>query len=74
MSLAASIPDGIPSLPLREKMADLENYQKQLANIEERYRLGLKGGIGLNSFLQEIKRMFYLEGSRRQWQSWGCFK
>ncbi|KAH7201227.1 hypothetical protein DER44DRAFT_438486 [Fusarium oxysporum] len=57
------------SRPMTKKSHDF-----LLVEIEERYRIALKGNSqDLDSFLSDNRRLLALDSSRYQWQSWACF-
>jgi hypothetical protein len=72
--LVAAIPEEDINVFVEKKMEDLRKYEKQLAEMEERYKVALNGDLkDLDVFLHKNKEVLSLEDCRYQWQSWTCF-
>jgi hypothetical protein len=72
--LASAIPEEDIDLFVKKKMNDLKEYEKQLAEMEARYKIALEGNLDtLHTFLGENAKLVPLDSERRQWKSWACF-
>ncbi|KAG5795590.1 hypothetical protein H9Q69_005354 [Fusarium xylarioides] len=72
--LASAIPEEEIEAFVSKKMADLQKYQEQLAEMEERYKVTWNSDLqDWNPFLSDNRRLLVIDDSRRQWQSWACF-
>lgn len=72
--LVAAIPEQDINSFVQKKMADLQRYEKQLVEMEERYRTALNGDLkDLDTFLCKNTETLSLDNRRYQWQSWTCF-
>lgn len=72
--LVAAIPEEDIDCFVQKKMADLQKYEKELVEMQERYRMALNGNSEhLDAFLRKNTETLDLDDSRRQWQSWTCF-
>jgi hypothetical protein len=60
--------------PYQRKMADLQEYEKQLIEIKERYKIAPDGDSkDLDAFLVNNTKPLSLDNWQYQWQSWTCF-
>ncbi|KPM36214.1 hypothetical protein AK830_g10355 [Neonectria ditissima] len=72
--LVAAIPKEDIDSFVQKKMADLKEYEKQMAEMKERYAVALKGGLkDLDAFIRKNTETLPLDESRYQWKSWTCF-
>lgn len=59
---------------VQKKVADLQTYEKQLAETQERYQAALKGeSEDLAAFLDKNVEILHIDTQRHQWRSWSCF-
>lgn len=71
--LVSAIPEDEINDFVQKKVADLQIYETQLADAQERYGVALAGeSEDLVAFLDKNAKIFH-DGQRHQWRSWTCF-
>lgn len=69
--LVAAIPAEDVDAFVQKKMTDLQEYGKQLPEMQERYREALRGdSTERNAFLYKNLDVLSLDSQRREWLSW----
>ncbi|KAI1741707.1 hypothetical protein F4680DRAFT_414809 [Xylaria scruposa] len=72
--LASAIPGDKIEAFVQKKMADLERYETQLADMQQRYNMALAGeSEDMVAFLEENIRSIGIDKQRHQWRAWKCF-
>ncbi|KAI1758245.1 hypothetical protein F4782DRAFT_477124 [Xylaria castorea] len=72
--LVSDIPEDEIKAFVKKKVADLQTYETQLAEMQERYEVALDGGSeDMMAFLEENINSIGSDRQRHQWLSWKCF-
>jgi hypothetical protein len=72
--LVSAIPKEEIKAFVQKKVADLQTYEKQLTEVQERYQAALVGGSeDLAAFLDKSVELLHVDVQRHQWRSWSCF-
>ncbi|KAI3331425.1 hypothetical protein HD806DRAFT_518450 [Xylariaceae sp. AK1471] len=72
--LVSAIPEDKIKAFVQKKVVDLQKYETQLAETQERYKVALAGeSEDLVAFLDESVEILHLDRQRHEWRSWGCF-
>lgn len=73
--LVSAIPEEEIEAFVQEKVADLQTYEGQLAEAQERYQAALAGeSEDLMAFLDRSVELLHVDTERHQWRSWSCFE
>ncbi|KAI0553959.1 hypothetical protein F4679DRAFT_580128 [Xylaria curta] len=72
--LVYAIPEDKNEAFVQKKVADLERYKTQLADLQQMYNVSLVGGSkDMVVFLEENLRSIGIDKRRHQWRAWKCF-
>ncbi|TGJ85061.1 hypothetical protein E0Z10_g3675 [Xylaria hypoxylon] len=72
--LVSAIPEDKIKAFVQKKVADLQRYETQLADTQERYEVVLAGeSEEMVAFLEENVKSLGVDRQRHQWRSWNCF-
>ncbi|KAI8946441.1 hypothetical protein F4801DRAFT_61795 [Xylaria longipes] len=72
--LVSAIPEDKIEAFVRKKVADLQTYETQLAETQERYEAALAAeSEDMVAFLEESVKRLVVDKQRHQWRSWKCF-
>ncbi|XXG99424.1 hypothetical protein Hte_005763 [Hypoxylon texense] len=73
--LASAIPEDEIDKFVQKKVKDLQIYETQLAEAQERYKVALAGeSEDLMAFLNKNEEIFHGDRQRHHWRSWSCWK
>ncbi|KAM0812778.1 hypothetical protein AB5N19_12769 [Seiridium cardinale] len=72
--LVSAIPEEDIEAFVEKKVADLQTYEKQLGETQERYQAALAGeSEDMVAFLDKNVELLQFDTHRHRWRSWSCF-